>query len=600
MLTYSKTTLLLISGFTCAFSGVASATLTAPQKLQVPPLSSDAHSIVLTWKAPANTSQIADYRILQNNKVVATALKSSKQHAPARAYIDAFYKRDSTDFAKQIVWESATIDNLKPSHSYQFQVRAVDKKGNYSPLSQSITVTTTAKPTVLNITNFGAKGDGKTLNTDEIQNAINACTNDNCEVLIPKGTFKTGALYLKSNMTLYLAKGAILLGSTNASDYPSTYKLYTYSKTKRPASLINAIDSTNRKAGTFNNIRIVGHGVIDGNGWKHSSSTYKDTLNQTHPNYLKSNRSRYKKDGILAKNQVDQAITDGLSLKIAYGQMRSSLMTLRGVNHLYIAGITVQNPANHGIMVLTSKNIAVNGVTFRTYDANNGDGIELGNSSNAMVFNSYFDTGDDSINFAAGTGQLATKQPAMKQAWLFNNFFHHGHGAVVIGSHTGATITNILAENNVVDGSNIGLRAKSSKVIGGGASQIVFRNTAMANLVRNAVIVTLKYSDSNASIDYPAAKTSAHFEDFEVRHVTVAGTTGKKPSIKITGDSTHNIWNKQINFDDVKLDNVMPTDINDLKNSHFNQVVFTNLKKGKTAWKFSEVDSVTVDGKTVD
>lgn len=598
MLIPSKTTLLLISGFTAAFSGVASATLVAPQQLQVPPLAPDDHSVVLTWKAPADTSQIADYQILQNNKVITSALKSSNQ-SPVRAYIDAFYKRDSSGFSKQIVWENATINNLKPNHSYQFQVRAVDKKGHYSPLSQSITVKTTATPMVLNITNFGAKGDGKTLNTDEIQNAINACT-DNCEVLVPKGTFKTGALYLKSNMTLYLAKGAILLGSTNASDYPPAYKLYPYSKTKRPASLINAIDSSSRKAGTFNNIRIVGQGVIDGNGWKHSSSSYKDTLGQTQIEYLKSSSSRYTKDGILAKNQVAQAIADGVSLKIAYGQMRSSLMTLRGVNHLYIAGITVQNPASHGIMVLTSKNIAVNGVTFRTYDANNGDGIEIGNSSNAMVFNSYFDTGDDSINFAAGTGQLATQQPAMKQAWLFNNFFHHGHGAVVMGSHTGATITNILAENNVVDGSNIGLRAKSSQVIGGGASQIVFRNTAMANLVNNAVIVTLKYSDANASIDYPAAKQSAHFEDFEICHVTVAGTTGKKPSIQMSGDSAQGIWNKQINFDDVKLDHVMPTDIEDLKNSHFNQVVFTNLKKGKTPWKFSQVESVTVDGKTVD
>lgn len=55
----------------------------------------------------------------------------------------------------------------------------------------------------------------------------------------------------------------------------------------------------------------------------------------------------------------------------------------------------------------------------------------------------------------------------MKGAWLFNNYFRMGHGAIVTGSHTGAWIEDILAENNVMYLTDIGLRAKSTSTIGG-------------------------------------------------------------------------------------------------------------------------------------
>ena len=72
------------------------------------------------------------------------------------------------------------------------------------------------------ITGFGAKGDGTTINTQYIQKAIDMCSLDGGgQVYIPNGIFLTGTVILKSNVELYLEAQAVLKGSPNMSDYSS-------------------------------------------------------------------------------------------------------------------------------------------------------------------------------------------------------------------------------------------------------------------------------------------------------------------------------------------------------------------------------------------
>ncbi|ACS84017.1 glycosyl hydrolase family 28 protein [Musicola paradisiaca] len=571
----------------------------APQKLQVPTLAYDDHSVVLVWDAPEDTAAITDYQVYQNGRLVGLASQIADKYSPAQPYITAFYRADTRSFHHKIVLQNARIEGLKADTEYRFTVRTVYADGTVSADSNAVVAKTAAPPQIINITHYGAKGDGTTLNTTAIQNAINAC-NTGCRIDIPAGVFKTGALWLKSDMTLNLMEGATLLGSENAADYPAAYQIYSYSSQMRPASLLNAIDKHHSTVGTFQNIRIIGKGVIDGNGWKRDTATEaKDETGAVIPHYVKSNNSKVGKDGILASSQVAAAIADGLDAKTAYGQARSSLITLRGVKNVYLADITIRNPAFHGMMFLENQHVVVNGVTHHTYDANNGDGIEFGNSQDTMVFNSVFDTGDDCINFAAGMGKSAEHQEATQTSWLFNNAFIHGHGAVVLGSHTGAGIADVLAENNVMNQTDIGLRAKSATSIGGGAHNITFRNNAMKNLAKQAVIVTLSYSDANSTTDYTPAATSARFYNFMVKNVTVQNSTGKSPSIDITGDSKNGIWHSQLNFSNMKLDNVMPVAISDLADSQFTHLTFTHLQSGNTPWNFGAVKNVSVDGKTV-
>jgi polygalacturonase len=113
---------------------------------------------------------------------------------------------------------------------------------------------------VFDVRDFGAVGNGVTLDTKTIQAAINACSQaGGGKVYLSNGKFLSGTLYLKDNVTIYLEAGAVLLGSTDVNDYPVTipeFRSYTDKYTDK--SLIYAEK--------VKNISIAGRGTIDGPG----------------------------------------------------------------------------------------------------------------------------------------------------------------------------------------------------------------------------------------------------------------------------------------------------------------------------------------------
>jgi len=111
---------------------------------------------------------------------------------------------------------------------------------------------------IYDITQFGAKGDGKTLDSDAVQRAIDQChVNGGGTVLVPRGTFVVGTLELKSNVTLHLAVAGKLLGSPDINHYRAGNKI---PRGNGNIVLISAADAEN--------VTIEGRGTIDGNGAK--------------------------------------------------------------------------------------------------------------------------------------------------------------------------------------------------------------------------------------------------------------------------------------------------------------------------------------------
>lgn len=115
---------------------------------------------------------------------------------------------------------------------------------------------TVAAPGIYDIRDYGAKGEGKSLNTLAIQAAIDACSaSGGGQVLIPPGTFLSGTLQLKSDVTLHLAAGAKLLGSPKREDYTAGKGIPSGNGNIVFLYAVNA-----------ERLSIEGKGTIDGNG----------------------------------------------------------------------------------------------------------------------------------------------------------------------------------------------------------------------------------------------------------------------------------------------------------------------------------------------
>ncbi len=111
----------------------------------------------------------------------------------------------------------------------------------------------------LDVRDCGAVGDGTTLDTKAIQRAIDSCSLSGGRVVLRGGRFLSGTLFLRSNVTLEIADGATLLGSTDVRDYPIVASpIPTTADVYHTQSLIVGID--------LENVALVGRGTIDGQG----------------------------------------------------------------------------------------------------------------------------------------------------------------------------------------------------------------------------------------------------------------------------------------------------------------------------------------------
>jgi exo-poly-alpha-galacturonosidase len=504
--------LALCSAGVSLVASVAQAAPSAPGNVMVPPAATSSAGTTLIWSKPSSYSTVASYNVYKNGSLLANTTK-------------LFYMPTG----------------LSANTSYSFYVRSKDTSGVESSNSNTINVSTPASSTVINVTAspYSAKGDGSTLNTSAIQAAINACPSGGT-VLIPSGTFKSGAIMLKSNMTLQV--DGTLKGSDAIADYPYTSMRLTYYPNVNYMGLVNAYTTS---YGSLSNIRIVGAGTIDG-------GTYSSGATLT---------------------------TLGTAQTSAKGDTaRGDLITVKGVNGLFLGGgLNVVHPSEHSIFVSYSNNITVNGLNVSTYGIHNADGIDLATSDTGYVFNSTFDTGDDCINFNAGTSAPGvTENRPINNFRVFNVTTKRGHGGVVFGSFTAGWIKNVLVEDSTFDGTDIGLRFKTGADRGGGSTQVTARDLTIKNITTDAISFDSSYP---AGTGYPAASSPGVFNNVTLTNITVS--TAKGFGIWIHGLS--NAKDSALNMTNISLSSTKGASIDQFTNSTFNKVTFTSNTQS-TVW----------------
>jgi polygalacturonase len=331
---------------------------------------------------------------------------------------------------------------------------------------------------------FGALGDGTARDTAAIQAAIDAChAQGGGTVFIPAGVYLTGALTLRSNITLHLDAGATLLGSEDPNDYPIISSRWEGAEQPTHAPLIGGRG--------LENIAIVGRGTIDGRGaiW-----------------WLRF-RSR------------------------ALAHPRPRLVAFDDCRNLLISGITALNSPSWTINPVRCKIVNIHQVTIvNPADSPNTDGINPDSCSDVHISDCYISVGDDCITIKSGTErERAERLAPCQNITITNCTMANGHGGVVIGSEMSGDVRNVVISNCVFVGTDRGIRFKSRRGRGGTVEDVRVTNVVMTDvlcpLTMNLYYACGAWGDATVSDRSPRPVTTRtpRFRRITLSHITATG-----------------------------------------------------------------------------
>jgi len=350
------------------------------------------------------------------------------------------------------------------------------------------------------ILNYGARADGHTLNTRSINAAIIECNRKGGGVvLIPAGLWLTGPVEMRSNVNLHLASAAVLMFTTDKSQYRLVEGVYEGKRAARNQSPISGTGLTN--------IAITGKGVIDGNGdvwravgksqltdaeWKEkiaSGGVLKDDGREWYPS------EQFKKAKL---ENASMLLTPGKELSDFESMkdfLRPNLVVFTQCKKVLLEGVTFQNsPAwcLHPLMCedLVLRNLMVKNPAY----AQNGDGVDIESCKNFLVEGCTFDVGDDAICIKSGKDEEGRKRGMPTENGVIrNNLVYKAHGGFVIGSEMSGGARNIFVYDCSFMGTDKGLRFKSTRGRGGVVEKIFARNIFMKDIQQEAIFFDMYY-----------------------------------------------------------------------------------------------------------
>jgi polygalacturonase len=421
----------------------------APANLRALPQTITANSVILWWEKPSRDDSIRYYNIYEKETLVGTTSRGSFK-----------------------------VENLSANQSYRFSVRSKDHRGDLSPACRSLRVKTKPQTVEINVVDFGATGDDSTLNTIAIQNAIDAAPAGGI-VYIPPGIYKSGPLWLKSDMTLKLAKHAVLKAVQDIEAYyPLIETRYAGEEKKTFPALLNAgFISKDRQPTAVSQLTICGNGIIDAGG-------------------TKLGKAQWQSEGIWKR---------GRSLLIMCA------------DQVCIEGLTFINAPNWNIHLIYSRGITVHGIKVDNFHViKNADGIDFSSCENGYVLNSYFNTEDDCIVLKSGINAEGVNigKPT-RNIHISDCVTFHGHGGVVIGSDMSGGIEDIFIRDCSFHGTWKGIRIKSARQRGGYVRNIRVKNVSMSDIIYEAITINMDYSayDSGDAAELPPVYQELYFEN---------------------------------------------------------------------------------------
>lgn len=373
---------------------------------------------------------------------------------------------------------------------------------------------------------FGAKGDGVTKDTAAIQKAIDVCSAKPGTVRLAGGKFVSGPLLLKSGVTLDVAKDAMLMGSTDRSDFKPATEMR--QPTVEPfLHVLNA-----------ENVKITGGGVIDGQG-----KVWWD--------YVKN----IKESGILGNDHP-----------------RPMLLLIDHSKHVTVENITLQNAGFWQVVPYYSEYLVFRNIRILAPQrgAPNTDGIDPFSSSHILIDHYFASVGDDDIAIKSGAINSPGPDSPSEDIVIRDCQFEAGHG-LSIGSEIAGGVRHVHAERISFKGTDNGIRVKANRDRGNDTGDLTFKDITMDG-VKVSILISEYYPKAMPEGDVaavPVGRLTPHFHDIWIENVKSvnsdwAGVVIGLPESPVLNLTLKNVSiqarkGMQIGYAQVKMDGVTVT-----------------------------------------
>ena len=318
----------------------------------------------------------------------------------------------------------SSIYDLKPDTDYEILVKDEEEE-------ECLQIKTDHEFVTLNVHDFGAKGDGIQDDTHFIQTAILCCPKES-RVLIPAGTYKVTSLFLKDDLRLELAKGAVLLGETDRTKFPVLKGLIDSYDEKDEYNMGtwegNPLDCFSSMITGMNIHRAViyGQGIMDG------SASFE--------NWWKNHK---------VKN-------------IAF---RPRMIFLNHCSDVTVQGIQVQNSPSWNIHPYFSDRLRFLDMSVLNPKVSpNTDGLDPESCQDVEIAGVYFSVGDDCIAVKAGKIYMGKKYKRPCRDMVIRQCcMRDGHGSVTVGSEMAGGVQNLTVKDCLFLHTDRGLRIKTRR-----------------------------------------------------------------------------------------------------------------------------------------
>jgi len=318
-----------------------------------------------------------------------------------------------------------TVGGLKPETDYELIIRTENQEA-------AITLCTLGESVTLDVRRFGARGDGICDDTLAIQTAIMACPPKG-RVWIPEGEYLIRSLFLKSGLTLELARGATLKGD------PDPEKL----------ALLP--------------------GMVQGYGGEYNFGTWEGNPLDTYVSLLTG--IGVEDVVICGEGTIDGGSTmenwwNGGETRTKFGPgWRPRMVFLNRCKNVTLQGIEVKNSPSWNIHPYFSEDIRLLDLRIESPDNSpNTDGINPESTKRVEIAGVYISVGDDCVAIKSGkyalgqVYQVRTEDIEIRQCYM-----HRGHGSVTLGSEIAMGVRNLLVRDCIFHDTDRGFRVKTRR-----------------------------------------------------------------------------------------------------------------------------------------